>query len=125
VEEISEKLGIRPDVSHKVGEPRWKTEKRWEVNVWKIQERHVVPWESHYDAIQSSTDRLLRRVDSIADKLRQLCLECHGQLLIGTISKDVPGLHLSSDLIRKIANLGVDIEFDIICPEEEEVIDVV
>jgi hypothetical protein len=120
VEEISEMLGIHPDVSHKIGEPKGRTGKLWEVNAWRLEARQEVPWNIHYEAIQSVVDSLIRRVDTVTEKFNKLSSECHNQLLIGTISIDVPGLHLSGDLLRRIANLGVDIEIDIICPDNEE-----
>jgi hypothetical protein len=122
IAEISERIGIRPDFSHKMGELRYPSGKQWEVNVWMLKEHKEVPWDLHYEGIQEAGAQLLRRLDAITERFHRLCEEeeCDGQFLVGTVSKEVPGLHLSNQLLRRVADLGVDVEIDVICPRDGE-----
>jgi hypothetical protein len=119
-EEISEQIGILPNSSHKIGDLRGATGKQWETNGWILKEHLEAQWESHYEAIQDAVDRLLRKVDAASERIRRLSAECKGQFLVGTVSRGVPGLHLNNNLLCRLANLGVDVEIDIICWEDCE-----
>ena len=120
VAEIADRLGMPPDSSHRIGDPRAKGDRTWEVNSWKIIETLDVAWDSHYEAIEQTVERLLKRIAPVADRFKGLTDECFGQLLIGTVSVAVPGLHLGNATLRQIAALGVELEIDIVRVEDDQ-----
>jgi hypothetical protein len=120
-EEISAALSVGFDKCNRINEPRGKTGKKWETNIWEIQESSQVSYGNLYDETEACVTRLLTRIESSIGVFRQLTGHAYGQLLIAIVSEQRPGLHFDRKILDVLANLNVDLEIDIICDEPEHV----
>lgn len=119
-DEMTNRLGMPADCLHAIGDRLGKGERTWQVNQWKVIETSDVTREGHYEAIEETVGRLLKRIGPVADRFKQLAEECSGQLFIGTVSVGVPGLHLGRAMLSQVAALGVELEIDIIRVEDDQ-----
>jgi hypothetical protein len=103
------------DVAHRVGEPRGHTGQTWECNVWKIREsRKGTESASAHALLPSCVHDLLQRTEAVTTRLAQMVASSGGEFAIHTTSTFIPGINLSSEQLRRIADLGLSLDVDMI-----------
>jgi hypothetical protein len=116
VEEISARIGLLPDMSWKIGDPRGKTGKAYETNSWKLQ--------SHFDEVDENPievgkktriclDDVLRRVRDYADRFRAVAFGRTAGLYLGISAREAPAIEIKAKTIGAVGSLGVDLEIDV------------
>jgi len=115
VEEISAQIGLEPDKSHRIGDPRGKTGKAYEINSWSLES--VVQVEENPmttgERVQQSLDEVLRRIEGSAARFRSLTSGRTAGIYVGISADENPALGLKAATISAIAALGVDLEIDL------------
>jgi Domain of unknown function (DUF4279) len=118
--QISERVGTEFDVAHRVGEPRGRTGKTWETNVWQLRETRSGTEDSGaHDLLPLCLDGLLKRALAISAGLTQVVADFGGEFAIHTTSASIPGISLSDEQVRQIADLGLSMDIDIVLIADE------
>lgn len=108
-------MGVNFDSAHRVGEPRGHLGETWASNIWGLHNQALGTEEgSAHALLPSCIDQLLRRTAPISAGLAQVVDELGGQFAIQVTSSSVPGISLSSEQVRQIADLGLSLDIDII-----------
>ena len=116
---MSTSLGINFDRCHSIGEPRGKTGKKWEVNIWEILESSQTSYLDLYEETQTCISRVLARIEPSSRIFRKLTDCAYAQLLVAIVTHERPGLLFSTQTLGALAKLNVSLEIDIICDEVE------
>ena len=120
-EQISEQLGIAWDEVRRIGDPRGHTGKKWDRNIWRIFERKqgAVNISAH-ELIPVCVASLLQRLTPISENLREISVAEGGEFFIHVSAQSVPGINLSPDILRVLANAELSLDVDIILYASEE-----
>lgn len=114
-EQISERVGIAWDEVRRIGDPRGHTERKWERNVWRIFERKQGRGRTDAHAlIPRCIADLMHRLVPISRSLCGITQAEGGEFFIAVSARSVPGLSLSSDVLRVLADAGLSLDVDII-----------
>jgi len=111
---ITQALGVEPDESWSKGDPilpdappeRMRTHEfgRWALDV---------PC-SPYDNFEEQLDKLITRLEALSPILKEYIVAFDGGIRVGYSSGEVSiGFYLSSQIIQRMAALGLSIDFDI------------
>jgi Domain of unknown function (DUF4279) len=115
VEEISAQIGLKPDRARRIGDPRGKTGKAYEINSWSLES--VVHVEENpltiCERVQQSLDEVLRRIEVSAQRFRSLSSGRTAGIYVGISANENPALELKAATISAIADLGVGLEIDL------------
>jgi Domain of unknown function (DUF4279) len=114
-EEISDELGCSFDECHRLGESRAHGTKIWEDNWWILDEKVKIDFRSAYDELKLALDRLLARVEHKREVFVQLASDDQAELSVVIESDGYPGMGLDSTLVKRLAQLGVSLDFDLYC----------
>ena len=114
-EEISLRIGLRPDASWKIGDTRGKTGKVYETNSWSLEsqmesdENPLTVGEN----VRVCLSKILSRIQNHADQFKAVASGRTAGLYIGISADEAPALELRSETIREIGTLGVDLQLDL------------
>jgi hypothetical protein len=115
VEEIADQIGLTPDKSWRIGDPRGKTGKTYQTNSWclesisEVEENPLTVGER----LQQSLDKVLRRIKSSGERFRNLASKRTAGIYVGIFADENPAIRLKGATISAIAALGVDFELDL------------
>jgi uncharacterized protein DUF4279 len=115
VEEIADQIGLTPDKSWRIGDPRGKTGKTYQTNSWclesisEVEENPLTVGER----LQQSLDKVLRRIKSSGERFRSLASKRTAGIYVGIFADENPAVRLKGATISAIAALGVDFELDL------------
>ena len=120
-EQISERVGIAWDEVRRIGDARGHTGKKWERNVWSIFEgkQGAVNTGAH-DLIPLCVAAFMQRLTPIAANLHKLSAAEEKEFFIHTSAQSVPGINLSPDTLRVLADAELSLDVDIILYASEE-----
>lgn len=119
-EQISERVGISWDEVHRIGDPRGHMGKKWERNVWRIFERQQgAAKTSAHELIPQCVGNLTKRLIPISGSLREISAAEDGEFFIHVTAQSVPGLNLSADILRILADTDLSLDVDIILYGDE------
>ncbi len=116
-EEITSLIGTPWDEARRIGEPRGHSGKSWDRNSWRILLRKrgsEYPGRSAHDLLPVCLEEFLNRLSGISDGLRKVVRSEGGEFAIHVTSTFVPGLSFEPDTIRRIADLGLSMDIDVI-----------
>jgi len=120
-EQISQRLGIAWDEVRRIGDPKRNTGKKWDRNLWTIFERkHGAVNTSAHDLIPGCVASLVERLIPISEKLHQISAPESGEFFIHVSAQSVPGISLSPDTLRVLAEARLSLDVDIILYASEE-----
>lgn len=107
VDEVEVLVGIKPSYISKIGDESRLGEKL-KTNVWGYASQS-----ESSDPLDLHLQNLLRVLEPKSDVIRELLTMpgVEGQLFVGLGSPDA--IYLSNDLINRIANLGLSVDFDL------------
>lgn len=120
-EQISQRVGIVWDEVHRIGDPRGHAGKKWECNVWRIFERKqgTVNTSAH-DLLPVCIADVVNRLAPVSESLREISEAERGEFFIHVTAQSVPGLSLSRDTLRALANARLSLDVDIVLYASEE-----
>ncbi len=120
-EQISQRVGIVWDEVHRIGDPRGRTGKKWECNVWRIFERKqgAVNTSAH-DLLPVCVADVVNRLAPISEGLREISEAEAGEFFIHVTAQSVPGIGLSRDTLQALANARLSLDVDIVLYASEE-----
>jgi hypothetical protein len=115
-DEITRRLGMAPDEACRIGDPRPRGTV-CKTNIWRIKESQSdIPLaeEDYSGIVERCLNRLLERVSNggLLDRLAELSREAPIAINVYGYCCEVPNLHFSPDVIRKIARIGAYIDED-------------
>jgi hypothetical protein len=116
-EQITEVVGTSCDEARRIGDPRGKTGKTWECNVWRILNRKKAtdyPGQSAHDLLPVCMAEFCERLTEISEGLRKVVRSEGGEFGIHVTSTFVPGLSFEPETLRLIADLGLSMDVDVI-----------
>lgn len=116
VEEMTRRVGLPPDKSRRVGDPRGKTGKRFETNSWTLESQLEIEEENPLiigDKMQSCLTNMLERIAAHEHQFSTLAVGRTAGVFIGITANEIPPLELKSDTLKALARLGVDVEIDL------------
>lgn len=116
VEEMTQRIGLPPDKSRRVGDPRGKTGKRFETNSWTLESQFEMEEEDPLivgDKMQSCLATMLERIADHANQFSALASGRTAGIFIGITANEIPPLELKADMLKALAKLGVDVEIDL------------
>lgn len=114
-EELTSQIGLEPTEVRQTGEvlPSGKVARR---NSWKL----VSPLARGEHLIQESLEALLPILESRVDLVRSLAASYSAGInCVGYYYGGNPGLHLSVELLQRLANLRLSVDFDLYNHTEE------
>ncbi len=114
-EEISARIGLPPDASWKVGDPRGKTGKAYETNSWSLESKVEINEDPLVigEKVRVCLDDVLGRVRDHADRFKSVASGRTSGLYIGITADGAPALGLKAETISIISTLGIDLELDL------------
>ena len=120
-EQISQRVGVVWDEVHRIGDPRGRTGKKWECNVWRIFERKqgAVNTSAH-DLLPACVADVVNRLVPISESLREISDAEGGEFFIHVTAQSVPGISLSRDTLQALANARLSLDVDIVLYASEE-----
>jgi hypothetical protein len=116
-EQITDVVGTSWDEARHVGDPRGKTGKTWQCNVWRILNRKKAadyPGQSAHDLLPVCMADFLERLTGISEGLRKVVRSEGGEFVIHVTSTFVPALSFKPETLRLIADLGLSMDVDVI-----------
>ena len=114
-EQISESVGMPPDLAKRIGEVRGHMGKCWERNVWQIRAmRQGTESTNAHDLLPLCIRELMQRAEAISTGLGRAVALLGGEFAIHVTSTSIPGISLSNDQIRRLADLGLSLDIDIV-----------
>jgi len=120
-EQISQRVGIAWDEVHRIGDPKGHTGKKWECNVWRILERKQgTANTSAHDLVPVCVADVVGRLAPISENLREISSTEGGEFFIHVSAQSVPGINLSRNTLRALANAELSLDVDIILYASEE-----
>jgi hypothetical protein len=111
-EHISQRLGITWDEVRRIGDPRGRTGKKWDCNVWRIFERKEGA--VAHELIPVCVASLVQRLIPISKNLREISATEGGDFFIHVTAQSVPGINLSANTLQALANAALSLDVDII-----------
>lgn len=120
-EQISQRIGIAYDQAKRIGDPRGHIGKQWDRNVWQffVTKQGTVNTSAH-DMLPVCVADVLQRLKPISGKLREVSALEGAEFFIYVTSKSVPGISLSHEAIRVLADAGLSLDVDIVLYSLEE-----
>jgi hypothetical protein len=120
-EQISERVGIAWDEVRRIGDARGRTRKKWDRNLWSIFERKqgAVNTGAH-DLIPLCLADFMQRLTPIAANLHKLRAAEAKEFFIHASAQSVPGINLSPDTLRVLADAELSLDVDIILYASEK-----
>jgi hypothetical protein len=120
-EQISQRVDIAWDEARRTGDPRGQTGKKCECNVWRIFERRqgAVNTSAH-DLIPLCVANIMQRLTPIAENLREITAAEGGEFFIHVSAQSVPGISLSPDILRVLADAELSLDVDIMLYASED-----
>jgi Domain of unknown function (DUF4279) len=114
-EQISERVGTQPDETRRIGDPRGRTGKAWNCNVWRIFERKsgAVDTGAH-DLLPVCLESFLHRLGPISSTMREICASEGGEFFIHVTARHVPGIGLAPEALQVLAASGLSLDVDIV-----------
>ena len=114
-EEISARIGLPPDASWKVGDPRGKTGKAYETNSWSLESQLEVDENplTVGEKVRVCLDDVLGRIRDHADRFKTVASGRTAGLYLGITADEAPALNFKAETINVISALGVDLELDL------------
>jgi hypothetical protein len=114
-EQISESVGMPADVARRMGEARGHMGKGWERNVWQIRalREGTESTNVHY-LLPLCIQELLQRTQGISTGLRRVVALLGGEFAVHVTSTDIPGITISSEQIRRVADFGLSLDIDLV-----------
>jgi len=115
VQDMSARIGLNPDKSWLIGDPRGKTGKTYETNSWclesvlEVEENPMTVGER----LRQGVDDVLRRIANSAGRFRDLASQRTAGLYVGVSADENPAIQLKAATVSGIAALGVDLEMDL------------
>ena len=104
---ITARLGIEPTVAMKVGTPIDGTDRTWGASSWIL----ACGDEEAGCDVQDQIIFLLFQLEACKAEVASLCKEYRGDLnLFACLDGNIPGFFLGSEILRKLAELNVDLE---------------
>jgi hypothetical protein len=122
-EQITDLVGTSCDEARHIGDPKGKTAKTWECNVWWIPNRKKAadyPGPSAHDLLPVCMAEFLERLKGISEGLQKVVRSEGGEFGIHVTSTFVPGLSFEPETLRLIADLGLSMDVDVILYSSEE-----
>ncbi len=115
VREMSIQIGLEPNSGWDKRALRGVTGRLHTSNAWKLTEKASVADNADQilSAIESVLSSIMKTVASCKDNLRSVAAVNTSGLLITISSKLVPPIVLKKEILKVIAELGVDLEIDI------------
>ena len=116
-EQISNLVGASWDEARRIGDPRGKTGKAWQCNVWRILNRKKAvdyPGQSADDLLPVCMAEFVERLDGISEGLQKIVRSEGGEFGIHITSTFVPGLSFEPDTLKLIAKLGLSMDVDVV-----------
>lgn len=113
--EVTDSLGINPSKSFKRGDWRTETE-RWTRNFWSLTSQDEV----QSDDLSTHLEWLLNQFEPVNNTLIEILKRNGVESEISCFwifPTEHEGLELSSELLSRIASLGVKLNFDIYCSD--------
>jgi hypothetical protein len=117
-EQISQRIGIAWDEVRRIGDPRGRTGKKWDRNVWRILE--TKQGAVAHELIPVCVASLVQRLTPISKNLREVSATEGGEFFIHVSAQSVPGINLSADTLQALANAELSLDVDIILYAPEE-----
>lgn len=114
-EQISQQVGIAWDKAKRIGDPRGRTGKQWDRNVWQIFEKKqgTVNTSAH-DVLPMCVADVLQRLKPISHKLREITAAEGAEFFIHVTSQSAPGISLSRETIQVLADAELSLDVDIV-----------
>ena len=115
LEEISARIGLVPDKSWKIGDPRGKTGKVFETNSWTLESRREVDENPMVvcENLQFCLNDVLHRIENYADRYKNVASGRTAGLYLGIFADEAPAVKLQAATIKAISALAVDLEIDL------------
>lgn len=113
---ITAKLCVDPTSIGQKGEPRGKTGKVWEKNIWStdvVVSSHQYPGESTAGLISIALNTFLTKVTACASLLQDR--EFSGTerfVVISLLVSSVPGIEMGTEFLRFVAELGATVQIE-------------
>jgi hypothetical protein len=118
--DIDEHLGIKCNESQVRGEINRLGTKPYDRHAWFLKSRYQVdPSEYIGDKISDQIDELLLRVAPVVPRIRELSQENYVEVALYLYARDLPPLGLSKKHIKAIAELGANLDIDVVLYAEE------
>jgi hypothetical protein len=116
-EEISARIGIPCDRCWRVGGLRGKTGKTWTTSGWVLKSSVSASSYTRSSLFSSCLGNLIKRLEPIADKIKNLCGEGDVGVSVDILASEIPGLYIDREVLRAIANVGAWLDIDITISE--------
>ncbi|HXE14600.1 MAG TPA: DUF4279 domain-containing protein, partial [Bryobacteraceae bacterium] len=114
-EQISQRVGIAWDWAKRIGDPRGHTGKQWDRNLWQIfEKKQGTVNNSAHDVLPVCVADVLQRLKPICHQLREIGAVEGAEFFIHVTSQSVPGISLSRETIRVLADAELSLDVDII-----------
>ncbi len=114
-QEVTDSLGVNPSKSFKRGDWRTETE-RWTRNFWSLTSQDKI----QSDDLSTHIEWLLNQFEQVNNKLIEILKRDGVESEISCFwifPTEHEELEISSELLSRIASLGVNLNFDIYCPD--------
>jgi hypothetical protein len=120
-EQISQQLGTALDEVRRIGDRRGHTSKTWDRNVWRIFERREGSSNTGaHDLLPVCIEAFVQRLTALVEKLAEVSASEGGEVFIAVSAQSVPGVNLSPDTLRTLADAKLSLDVDIILYASEE-----
>jgi Domain of unknown function (DUF4279) len=122
VQEMSDRIGLRPDKSWKIGDRRGKAANTYNTNSWSLESAVETGDDQSLvsEQVSKSLAQQTARLRNHAAAFRSVANGNTAGIYLGISATEAPALEFSASVLTALSELRVDMEIDLMIPDRQD-----